>query len=65
MELTGDTALLAEEFDVKYHPDYLGKFLRVLCLSYAKIVDRIKYSDCSGIHGELRSVRRDSDARHT
>ena len=28
--------LLKEEFDVKYHPDYLGKFLRELGLSYAK-----------------------------
>jgi transposase len=28
--------LLAEEFDVAYHPDYLGKFLRDLGLSYAK-----------------------------
>ena len=28
--------LLKEEFDVKYHPDYLGKFLRKLGLSYAK-----------------------------
>jgi len=28
--------LLAEEFDVEYHPDYLGKFLRNLGLSYAK-----------------------------
>jgi len=28
--------LLAEEFSVEYHPDYLGKFLRDLGLSYAK-----------------------------
>ena len=28
--------LLQEEFDVEYHPDYLGKFLRELGLSYAK-----------------------------
>jgi transposase len=28
--------LLAEEFGVEYHPDYLGKFLRDLGLSYAK-----------------------------
>jgi len=28
--------LLAEEFGVEYHPDYLGKFLRNLGLSYAK-----------------------------
>jgi len=28
--------LLKEEFDVEYHPDYLGKFLRKLGLSYAK-----------------------------
>jgi len=28
--------LLTEEFDVEYHPDYLGKFLRELGLSYAK-----------------------------
>jgi transposase len=28
--------LLREEFDVEYHPDYLGKFLRDLGLSYAK-----------------------------
>ena len=28
--------LLKEEFDVEYHPDYLGKFLRELGLSYAK-----------------------------
>lgn len=28
--------LLNEEFDVEYHPDYLGKFLRDLGLSYAK-----------------------------
>ena len=28
--------LLAEEFDVEYHPDYLGRFLRNLGLSYAK-----------------------------
>ena len=28
--------LLHEEFDVEYHPDYLGKFLRDLGLSYAK-----------------------------
>lgn len=28
--------LLDEEFDVAYHPDYLGKFLRDLGVSYAK-----------------------------
>jgi transposase len=28
--------LLAEEFDVEYPSDYLGKFLRNLGLSYAK-----------------------------
>jgi len=28
--------LLKQEFDVEYHPDYLGKFLRGLGLSYAK-----------------------------
>ena len=28
--------LLKEEFDVEYHPDYLGKVLRELGLSYAK-----------------------------
>jgi len=28
--------LLTEEFDVEYHPDYLGTFLRGLGLSYAK-----------------------------
>jgi transposase len=28
--------LLKEEFDVEYHPDYLGTFLRDLGLSYAK-----------------------------
>ncbi|EMA36811.1 IS630 family transposase [Halobiforma nitratireducens] len=28
--------LLDEEFDVEYHPDYLGRFLRNLGLSYAK-----------------------------
>lgn len=28
--------LLNKEFVVKYHPDYLGKFLRDLGLSYAK-----------------------------
>ena len=28
--------LLAEEFDVEYHPNYLGTFLRNLGLSYAK-----------------------------
>lgn len=28
--------LLAEEFDVEFHPDYLGTFLRNLGLSYAK-----------------------------
>ena len=28
--------LLKEEFDVEYHPEYLGKFLRDLGLSYAK-----------------------------
>jgi hypothetical protein len=28
--------LLKEEFDVEYHPDYLGKVLRKLGLSYAK-----------------------------
>ena len=28
--------LLQEEFDVEYHPDYLGTFLRELGLSYAK-----------------------------
>jgi len=28
--------LLAEEFGVEYHPDYLGKFLQDLGLSYAK-----------------------------
>ena len=28
--------LLHKEFDVEYHPDYLGKFLRDLGLSYAK-----------------------------
>jgi transposase len=33
MEITGDTTLLAEEFGVEYHPDYLGKFFRDLGLS--------------------------------
>src|SRR5699024_73054 len=28
--------LLVEEFDVEYHPNYLGTFLRKLGLSYAK-----------------------------
>ena len=28
--------LIKQEFDVEYHPDYLGKFLRGLGLSYAK-----------------------------
>ncbi len=28
--------LLKDQFDVEYHPDYLGKFLRELGLSYAK-----------------------------
>jgi transposase len=28
--------LLTKEFDVEYHPDYLGRFLRDLGLSYAK-----------------------------
>ncbi len=27
--------LIKKEFDVEYHPDYLGKFLRDLGLSYA------------------------------
>jgi hypothetical protein len=36
VEITEIQQLLIDEFDVEYHPDYLGKFLRDLGLSYAK-----------------------------
>jgi hypothetical protein len=32
----GTHQLLDEEFNIEYHPDYLGQFLRNLGLSYAK-----------------------------